>query len=144
MKAYNSSQFVEANRLFDSFLKEQSSYDELYATATFYSSMSLMKMGNPDAAAVGFDYLVRNFIWSNFRDHSLYELGIIYFDHKNFSLSRVYLTKLLEEYPECDYSGSALYWVGESYTKENKLEDAKNFFLQAIEDKRNNKFIDFF
>jgi tetratricopeptide (TPR) repeat protein len=143
MKAYNTSQFIEANRLFDTFLKEQTSYDELYATATFYSSMSLMKMGNPDAAAVGFDYLVRNFIWSNFRDHALYELGIIYYDHNNFSLSRGYLIKLLGEYPESDYSGSALYWVGESYTKENKLEDAINFFLQAIQDKRNNKFIDY-
>jgi TolA-binding protein len=100
-------------------------------------------MGNPDAAAVGFDYLVRNFIWSNFRDHALYELGIIYFDHKKFSLSRGYLMKLLDEYPESDYSGSAMYWVGESYTRENKLEDAINLFLQAIQDKKNNKFIDY-
>lgn len=143
MKAYNDSQFVEANRLFDKFLKDYSSYDELYATATFYSSMSLLKMGNPDAAAVGLDYLVRNFTWSNFRDHSLYELGIIYFDHSNYSLSRSYLIKLLDEYPECEYSGSALYWVGESYTRENKLEDAINFLLQAIQDKKKNKFIDY-
>ena len=143
MKAYNSSQYVEANRILDSILKEQSSYDELYSTATFYSSMSLLKMGNPDAAAVGLDYLVRNFPTSNFRDHSLYELGIIYFDHKAYSLSRGYLIKLLDEYPESDYSGSALYWVGDSYTKENKLDDAINFFLQAIQDKRNNKFIDY-
>ena len=143
MKAYNSSQFVEANRLFDSFLKEQTSYDEVYATATFYSSMSLLKMGNSDAAAVGLDYMVRNFIWSNFRDHALYELGIIYFDHKNYSLSRGYLIKLLDDFPECEYSGSALYWVGESYTRENKLEDAINFLLQAIQDKKKNKYIDY-
>ncbi|MDR3610831.1 MAG: tetratricopeptide repeat protein [Ignavibacteriaceae bacterium] len=143
MKSYNSSQYVEANRLFNEFLREHNEIDELYSTAGFYSSMALLKTGNMDAAAVGFEYLIRNFIWSNFRDKSLYELGIIYFDQKNYSSCRTNLNTLLKEYPESEFSGSALYWIGESYTRENKLEEAVNFLVDAIQDKKNNKFIDY-
>jgi TolA-binding protein len=143
MNSYNSSQYVEANRLFDEFMKKHNEFDELYATAEYYSAMALLKTGNMDASAVRFEYLVKNFIWSSFRDKSLYELGLIYYDRKNFISSRVNLKKLLDEYPESDYSGSALYWIGESYSKEDKLEDAVNLLLQAIQDKKNNKFIDY-
>jgi TolA-binding protein len=143
MKSYNSSQYVEANRLFNEFIEEHTEFDELYATAEYYSSMALLKSGNVDAAAVRFEYLVKNFVWSNFRDKSLYELGIIYYDQKNYSSSRLNFKKLLDEYPESEYSGSALYWIGESYSKEDKLEDAVNLLLQAIQDKKNNKFMDY-
>jgi TolA-binding protein len=143
MNSYNSSQYVEANRLFDEFIKEHNEYDELYSTAEFYSAMALLKTGNIDASAIRFEYLVKNFVWSGFRDKSLYELGLIYYDRKNYVTSRLNLKKLIDEYPESDYSGSALYWVGESYSKENKLEDAVNLLLQAIQDKKDNKFFDF-
>ena len=143
MNSYNSSQYVEANRLFDEFMKKHTDLDELYATAEYYSAMALLKTGNIDASAVRFEYLVKNFVWSGFRDKSLYELGLIYFDRKNYTSSRMNLKKLLDEYPESDYSGSALYWIGESYSRENKLEDAVNLLLQAIQDKKNNKFIDY-
>ena len=143
MNSYNSSQYVEANRLFDEFIRKHTEYDELYATAEYYSAMVLLKTGNIGASAIRFKYLVKNFVWSSFRDKSLYELGLIYYDRKNYASSRMNLKKLLDEYPESDYSGSALYWIGESYSKENKLDDAVNLLLQAIQDKKNNKFIDY-
>src|SRR5664279_390582 len=110
MNSYNSSQYVEANRLFDQFMVEHTEYDELYATANFYSAMSLLKIGNIDASSVRFEYIVKNFVRSAFRDKSLYELGLIYFDRQNYISSRLNFKKLLDEYPESDYSGSALYW----------------------------------
>jgi TolA-binding protein len=143
IQAYNSSQYVESNRLFDEFFQEHTEMDELFSTAEFYSSMSLLKTGNFDAASVKFRYLIKNFEWSNFRDRALYEVGIIYYDQKKFSDSREYFKKLLDEYPESDYTGSALYWIGESYSKEGKLEDAINLLLDAIQNKKNNKFIDY-
>jgi len=143
MNSYNSAQYVEADRLFSQFMGEHTEYDELYATADFYSAMSLLKIGNIDASAVRFEYLVKNFVWSAFRDKSLYELGLIYFDRQNYISSRLYFKKLLDEYPESDYSGSALYWTGESYSREDKLDDAVKLLLQAIQDKKNNKFVDY-
>jgi TolA-binding protein len=143
MNSYNSSQYVEANRLFDEFIKKHTELDELYATAEYFSAMALLKTGNIDASAVRFEYFVKNYVWSAFRDKSLYELGLIYYDRKNYTSSRLNLKKLIDEYPESDYSGSALYWIGDSYSRENKLEDAVNLLLQAIQDKKNNKFIDY-
>src|ERR1035437_6199903 len=70
MNSYNSSQYVQANRLFDGFMKEHTEFDELYAAAEYYSAMSLLKTGNIDASAVRFEYLVKNFVWSSFRDRS--------------------------------------------------------------------------
>jgi TolA-binding protein len=142
MKSYNSTQYVEAHRLFNEFMSEHTDIDALYATAGFYSSMSLLKTGNLDAAVIGFEYLIKNYIWSNFRDKALYESGIIYFDQKNYISCRLNLKKLLNEYPGSEYSGSALHWIGESYIREDKLEEAVNFLTDAIQDKKNNKFID--
>src|ERR1019366_4912262 len=48
MNSYNSSQYVEANRLFDEFMKKHTDLDELYATAEYYSAMALLKTGNID------------------------------------------------------------------------------------------------
>ncbi|MDR3666032.1 MAG: tetratricopeptide repeat protein [Ignavibacteriaceae bacterium] len=143
MNSYNALQFVEANRLFDQFMEKHIEYDELFATAKFFSAMSLLKTGNFDASEIRFAYIVKNFVWSAFRDKSLYELGLIYFDKKDYASSRLNFKKLLDEYPESDYSGSALYWIGESYSKENKLKDAVNLLLQALQDRKNNKFIDY-
>lgn len=105
MNSYNSSQYVEANRLFDEFIRKHTEYDELYATAEYYSAMVLLKTGNIGASAIRFKYLIKNFVWSSFRDKSLYELGLIYYDQKNYASSRMNLKKLLDEYPECDCSG---------------------------------------
>jgi TolA-binding protein len=143
MNSYNDAQYVDANRLFDEFMKNHTGFDELYATAEYYSAMALLKTGNIDASAVRFEYLVKTFAWSAFRDKSLFELGLIYYDRNDFASCRLNLKKLLDEYPESAYSGSALYWIGESYSKEDKLEDAINLLLQAIQDKKNNKFIDY-
>jgi TolA-binding protein len=142
MNSYNSSQYVEANRLFGQFIQDHTGYDELYATVDFFSAMSLLKMGNIDASAVKFEYIIKNFDWSAFRDKSLYELGLIYFDEKNYDSCRLNFQKLLDQYPESDYSGSALYWIGESWSKEDKLQDAISLLLKAIQDKKNNKFLD--
>ncbi len=143
MEAYNSHRYGDAIPIFEKFFKNYSLYNELYATAKFYESDSYLNMGKKDPAAAGFEYLVNNFIWSDFRYKALYKLGLIYFDKTEYAKSRERLKTLLEDYPESEHSGSALYWIGESYSKQNKLEDAIVFLKDAIEDKRNNKFVDY-
>src|SRR5690606_32583387 len=106
--------------------------DELYSTAKYYSADALLNLGHKDAAAVGFEFLVNNFHWSNFRDRSLYKLGLIYFEGKQYFNSRVNFMQLLDEYPNSDHTGSALYWIGESFTIEEKFEEAINFLEEAV------------
>jgi TolA-binding protein len=143
MFAYNSSDFVNAVKLFDDFFSNYQLKDELYAAAKYYSSESLINSGNLDAAAAGFEFLVNHFKWSNFRDKSLYRLGLIYFEQKLFSKSRDRLKQLLDEYPESEHIGSALYWIGESYSAQNLLEEAIQFLEEAVQKRSNNKYIDY-
>ena len=115
----------------------------LYSTAKYYSSEALLNLGKVDAAVVGFEYLIKNFKWSAFRDKSLYRAGLIYFNKNQYSDSRDKLKTLLAEYPGSEFSGTSFYWVGESYTRENNLEEAISFLSDAAEDKRNNRFLDY-
>ncbi len=49
---------------------------------------------------------------------------------------------LIYQYPGSDYVGSSMYWIGESYAAEGKLDEAIDFLTQAIEDKSSNRFRD--
>jgi len=143
MDAYRTADYSKASGLFDEFFYSYKISDELYASAKYYSADALLNLGQENAAADGFTFLVNNFKWSPFRDHALYKLGIIFYNEKNYANSRFYLTQLLDEYPESEYVGSALYWIGESFSKENRLNEAVDFLKQAIASQKNNKFADY-
>jgi TolA-binding protein len=143
MNAYNSMQYGKAYHLFEEFFNQYDVYDELYATAKFYSANALLQLGEFDASASEFEYLVNNFEWSSFREEALYKLGMLYFDSGEFSKSRTRLETLLKEYPETEHTGSALYWIGESYAAQNRNEDAIDFLKDAVSKRGNNKYIDY-
>lgn len=143
MNAYHSGQYAEATLLFEEFFDEYKIVNEVYASAKYYSAESLLKLGRKNEAAVTFAYLIDNFHWSNFRVDALYNIGLVYFNLKNYENSRIRFKQLLDEYPESKYTGSALYWIGESYTAENKTEEAIKFLEEAVKDKRNNRFADY-
>lgn len=143
MEAYHSANYSEANSLFEKFFTGHTIQDELYSTAKYYSADALLNLDSKNAAATGFEYLVKNFRWSAFRDKALYKLGMIYFTQDNYSRCRFYLTQLLDEYPESELDGSALYWIGESFSKEKKFNEAISFLQQAINSPKNNKFVDY-
>ncbi len=75
MDAYHSKEYAQAVKLFDKYFKNNSIYDELYSSAKYYQSDAYLNLGIFNSALVGFNYLVDNYVWSNFRDKSLYKLG---------------------------------------------------------------------
>lgn len=143
INAYHNQQYAQSNRLFEEFFNEYKIVDEVYATAKYYSAESLLKLGRKDEAAIGFEYLVKTYNWSNYRDKALYNLGLIYFSSGKYNLSRNKLKTLLNDYPASDFYGNALYWVGESYSTENKPNEAIQFLEEAVADKRNKKYADY-
>ena len=143
MSAYNSRQYAIANRMFQKFFAEHHLTDELYSTAKYYSANALLKIGEKNAAAAGFEYLVNYFKWSNFRDKALFKLGLIYFDLGQYSQSMARLKTLISDYPSSNYAGQSYYWIGEDYSKQNNLEDAITFLKEAIKNNPNNKYIDY-
>lgn len=143
MAAFHSEQYAQANRLFEEFFSDYKIVDELYATAKYYSAESLLKLGRKDEAAIGFEYLVKTYNWSNYRDKALYNLGLIYYNAGKYEQSRNRLKLLLYDYPESDFYGSSLYWIGESFSAENKPKEAIEFLEEAVNDKRNKKYADY-
>ena len=142
MDAYNKQLFADANKIFESIVQDYGVDDEIYASARFYSANSLLKMGKKDEAATGFEFIVNSVVWSKFREESLFTLGLIYFDIERYALCRKNHLMLIYQYPNSDYVGSSMYWVGESYAAEGKLDEAIDFLTQAIEDKSSNRFQD--
>ncbi|MDP2301331.1 MAG: tetratricopeptide repeat protein [Ignavibacteria bacterium] len=143
MEAYTRKDYVSAHNYFKPFLEKYELRDELYSSAIFHSSEALLFLGEYNAASSGFEFLINNHSFSNFRQKSLYRLGLIYFERKEYELCRSRLQKLIDEYPNNEFYGSALYWIGESFTHEEKLDDAVDFFLEAVSNRTNNKFIDY-
>ncbi len=142
MDAYNKQLYAEANKVFDDVIQNYGAEDELYTAARFYSANSLLKMGKKEESLAGFEFIVNSIVWSKFREESLFKLGLIYFELNRFSLSRKNHLMLVYQYPTSEYIGSSLYWIGESYSAEGRLDDAIEFLRQAIEDKSANRFRD--
>lgn len=143
MEFYFRKDYVAAYNEFKPFLEKYELRDELYSSAIFHSSESLLLLGEYNTASAGFEFLANNHSFSNFRAKSLYRLGLIYFENKEYTLSRERLQLLIDDYPNNEFYGSALYWIGESYTHEERLEDAVNFLLEAVSNRSNNKYIDY-
>ncbi|MBE0571262.1 MAG: tetratricopeptide repeat protein [Ignavibacteriaceae bacterium] len=142
MDRYNKQLFADAHKIFEEVIQGYGVEDEMYASARYYSANSLLKMGKKNEAAAGFEFIVNNVVWSKFREESLFTLGLIYFDIERYALSRKNHLLLIYQYPNSDYIGSSMYWVGESYAAEGKLDEAIDFLTQAIEDKSSNRFQD--
>ncbi|MBK7629672.1 MAG: tetratricopeptide repeat protein [Ignavibacteriales bacterium] len=143
MVAYHNQQYAQSNRLFEEFFNEYKIVDEVFATAKYYSAESLLKLGRKDEAAIGLEYLTKTYNWSNYRDKALYNLGLIYYNSSKYELARKRFKLLLTDYPESDFYGNCLYWVGESFSAENKPKEAIQFLEEAVADKRNKKYADY-
>src|SRR5574337_1533480 len=124
MTAYNSQQYSTSLRLFDEFFTDYNLVDEQFATAKYYYADALLNLNEQGAAASGFEFIVNNFKWSAFRYKSLYKLGVIYFGEAKYDKCREKLKQLLDEYPGNEHTGSAYYLIGESFTRQNRLNDA--------------------
>jgi len=143
MEQFNKKEYAAAVQLFDEFFIEYNLKDEIFASAKFFASEALLNLGQYNGAAEGFEYLVNRFEFTNYRDRSLYKLGLIYYQLKEFERSREKFKQLIDQHPATEYYGSSLYWIGESFAIENRLEDAIIFFQEAISNRSNNNFIDY-
>ena len=139
---YNTAEFSEAIHHFNKFYLQYTHVDEIYSTAKFYEADALYKIGELDAAATIFNYLVNNFSNSNFRADALYNLGLINFQLERYDQCRKFFNKFSEEYKSNSNYGSSLYWIGETYSLEDDLDNAELILKQAIDINTNN-YIDY-
>jgi TolA-binding protein len=142
MDDYHHGDYIESHQLFEKFIKGYSIPDELYATAKYFSSDALLKMGETEAAVDGLEFFVNNYKLSAYRYQALYTLGLIYYNEGEYAESRKNFQTLLSDYPNSEYTGSALNWIGQSYIEENKPEEAIKFLGNAVQQRSNNNFMD--
>ena len=50
---------------------------------------------------------------------------------------------MLNEYPRSEHTGNALYWIGESYSAQDRLKDAINYLEEAVVKRKNNNYEDY-
>ncbi len=143
MEEYYQARYADAYLIFQDVSDDYGIEDELYASAKYYAADALIKLGEKEKAAIELEFIVNHIIWSNFREKAFYQLGLIYFDTELYSTARERFLSLLKEFPGSKYTGSAMYWIGESFSEEDKLDDAIDFLQKAIGDKESNNFRDY-
>lgn len=143
MEEYYQARYADAYLIFQDVSDDYGIDDELYASAKYYAADALIKLGEKEKAAIELEFIVNHIIWSNFRENAFYQLGLIYFSTKLYSTARERFLSLLKEFHGSKYTGSAMYWIGESFAEEDKLDDAIDFLQKAIEDKESNNFRDY-
>jgi tetratricopeptide (TPR) repeat protein len=143
MEEFYEGRYADAYILFNDVADDYGVEDEIYASAKFYAADALLKLGQREQAAAELEYIVNHIIWSNFREEAYYKLGLIYFEFKKYSIARDRFQSLLNKYSGGKYSGSAMYWIGESFAAEDKLDEAIDFLQKAIKDKQSNSYRDY-
>lgn len=140
---YYTSRYVQSYSQLSEISNDYGMSDEIFAASKFKSANALIKLGQKGKAAAELEYIINHIVWSNFREEAYYNLGLIYFELKKYSFARKRFSSLLREFGRGKYPGSAMYWIGESYSAENKLDEAIEFLNRAIKDKESNSFKDY-
>jgi TolA-binding protein len=128
---------------FKSYIAAQSVATEKQAAAQFYAAECMNLLGDVESAIFEYEREITLYRFSNYREEALYKVGLLYFQIKSYSKCRDRLGILIFDYPNNEHYGSAQYWVGETFTVEEKYDDAIIFYQQAIQEKRNNKYLDY-
>ncbi len=137
MDYYHSNEFSKAHDIFAE-IKNTGGKKEILDAAYYFSAECRAELEQPDAAASEFEYFIVEFPNSNFRHVAIYKLGLIYLNLNKPNTARKRFTQLTTEYSESEYSGSALHWIGESYSKEEKFIEAESALKEAVAVKSNN------
>ena len=128
---------------FKSFISAESVATEKQAAAQYYAAECMNLLGDVESAIFEYEREATLYRFSNFREEALYKVGLLYFQKKSYAKCRDRLAILIFDYPNNEHYGSAQYWIGETFTVEEKYDDAITFYQQAIAEKRNNKYLDY-
>jgi TolA-binding protein len=128
---------------FKSYIAAQSLATEKQASAQFYAAECMNLLGDVESAIFEYEKVITLYRFSNYREEALYKAGLLYYQIKSYSKCRDRLGILVLDYPNNEHYGSAQYWIGETFTVEEKYDDAIIFYQQAIQEKKNNKYLDY-
>ncbi len=143
MEKFQNGDYSQSIEYFNKYLNLDETDRKLFSSSKFYIGECLLGLEQLDGAIAQYEYFVREFPTSNFRELAFFRLGNIYFEKKLYEKSRQNLIKLVKQYPNSSYSGSAYHLIGETFIEESNLDKAEQFFSSAANSKRNNSFVDY-
>ncbi|MFA6597187.1 MAG: tetratricopeptide repeat protein [Ignavibacteriaceae bacterium] len=141
-RAYLEKDYAKASELFSRFRIDYHLHDELLASSIFYQGESFSNSGQYDEAIISYSTLINNYEFTSFREKAMFKTGLLYYEKHEYDISQEMFQQLNKEYPGSEFYGSSLYWIGETFTKQNNIEEARNSFKEAISNKVTNKYID--
>ena len=143
MDDYARGAYSASYQKFKSYIAAQPVANEQQAAAQFYAADCMNQLQDYESAIFEYERVVTLYRLSNFREEALYKLGLLYYRIKSYARSRDRMATLIDDYPNNEHYGSALYWIGEAFTIEGAYDDAILFFQKAISEKRNNNYLDY-
>ena len=109
------------------------SEDDLAEQAAYYEAASRNLAGDADAAAEGYAAFLQQYPGSPRAAAARYELGILYYGQQRYEDAAAAFSQLLENDPDPDMRGDALYWRGNALLALGDLDSALESYDRAIE-----------
>ena len=120
-RAYLEKDYAKASELFSLFRTDYHLHDELLASSIFYQGESFSNSGQYDEAVISYLTLINNYGFTSFREKAMFKTGLLYYEKHEYGNSQEMFQQLNKEYPGNEFYGSSLYWIGETYTKQNNI-----------------------
>lgn len=132
MELYNSNHFIEARKRFTTVSDTESTEESLVISAKYYAANCLLKLDMFNGAIVEYEHFINEYKSSNLRTEALFKLGTTYFLVKDYRKAREKLLLLTSRYRKNKRLGLSYYWIGQSYSNENRFIEAEEFLLEAV------------
>ncbi|HLP44782.1 MAG TPA: tetratricopeptide repeat protein [Candidatus Kapabacteria bacterium] len=109
--------YLEQNytKAIERFSELTTQFDESTVTdnALYWQAESFYKLNQTDRALVFYQIIYRYFPFSNKADYSLFKIGTIYTERKDYNRALLAFTRLVEEYPASDLNKPATMKINE-------------------------------
>jgi len=143
MRAMDTKEFGKAFTLFENFFGEKQLSEQFYSGAKLNSAYSLKKVGVLEGAAVSYEYFINRFEYSANRPQAIYNLGLLYYSIGEYTKSKNRFLMITNEYPESPLYARSLYWIGQNFIAEGRIDFAISFLEEAVNKPKSNKYIDY-
>ncbi|MBU1100064.1 MAG: tetratricopeptide repeat protein [Bacteroidetes bacterium] len=143
MKSFHAQSYSVAYSVFQNLIISETSDGISKEIASFYSAECLLGLDQIDGAIPAYTQFIENYKNSGMRGLALFKLGVLQFKAGNNKKSIETLVSLIKQYPGSEYSGNAYYWIGEAFSAEGKLSEAKEYLHKSIDADEQKLYIDY-
>ncbi len=133
IQAFQQSRFDDAAEIFIS-ITENDQYSEKHGDGYFWTSKSLMAMGNLDQASQNLEYFIHSYPNHPLQLEAQYQRGKLLYLQGDFEEAVQALADFVDEHPSSPFVANALYWSAEALFNNGHYDQAENLYRQIIQE----------